>query len=268
MIKKILTTVMILTGLYSQAQDTLSYKYKLGGPSLSTQRVPLLSPLIYYGVGFTSDHGKYEQKGRSITSKSTLVDIGINTRQNLLIYSLGGSYIYNKQAILKGDLLPASFPQIAIGGYYEFAYGADIISDKRNNQSYFAVNKMLGFSFSLQKKLKKMVIYNDFSTPLLGLHWGSSYGSSFPYFLSEEDASFTDALHWGSVETCFQLRNSLSADFALKPKRNKAARTLRIKYTFDYKELNLNSTSHQSMFHGLTLGYVFSETPYLHTFNK
>ncbi len=268
MIKNILTTVLLLVSLYGQAQDTINYKCNLFGLSLSTQQVDLLSPLIYYGTGFSWDAEKYRQEGRFITSKEYINNFSINTRKEFLISSFNSTFVYNKQVDINNIFRSSYFSQIAVGGLYELNFTSDIISDNRNNKFYFATSHTLGISLRLQKEIKKIIICNELSTSLLGLHCGSSYGSSFPYFVSEDDASFIDALHFGSIETYLHLKNCISVDFLLKQKKKKQARTLRVKYTFEYKNSNINNTNSQLIFHGITFGYLFSPTPHLHVFHK
>ncbi|MFV0554886.1 MAG: hypothetical protein ACK5LR_09300 [Mangrovibacterium sp.] len=258
-----------------QQQDSISYQVRLWGIGGGKQQVSFLSPLVYENMNFSTSRSKYRQFEGKITSKNSYTNMllaqypyGEGDLDITTAISLQYQFILNKRYLINTNFISEGFPALSVGWAYWFDWGIDVKASNANNPYYFNLNNMTGLSVGLEKKLiiggRQFNLYNEFTLPLVGIYMGSEYSSSFPYILSEKDANPLDGFRIGSFKTNFQLHNDFNVDIKLKAKKRKPERTMRLRYSIDYMNLNLNNNHKQVVLHTFSIGYPFNRSNYVH----
>jgi hypothetical protein len=266
----LLLTIMV-RGLSSAQEQTSGraaneplYRYSLAGIGGAIQKTSFLSPLYYSGIDVSFLYGRVINRELYSTSVSRSINIAYLMEQNEK-EKISMSYNYIKGAcfnVPSGGL--EILPKVSIGPAYWFDFGYTLKANNQNNPLYYKFNNMLGAMLTLQKRVGRVMLYNEFTMPLLGYYSGSEYGFSFPLFLVEDDAKFMDAFHLGAFGINKQFVNRLNVDFKYTLFRQ--SRSARVQYEISYQNFNLNNNNLHSAFHSIRLGFLFNQTikPYFH----
>ena len=161
----------------------------------------------------------------------------------------------------KNERYGTIFPKAFIGWGFWNDTEFDFKTTNTNNPFYFKVSNMACVTFALEKKLKKIYIFNEFNLPLIGIYAGTEYSSLLPYFAIEGDEKETNPLSMFDIlfiSQNTQLQNRFNIDFKIKSK------TIRVQYALGYKKLHLNNNAVHSASHIFKIGYLFNKTPYVH----
>lgn len=93
--------------------------------------------------------------------------------------------------------------------------------------------------------------------PVASLVSSSGYSSSLPYFMTEEDASFFEALRFVSIGGFRKYVGTTSIDIIPSVEKRRKWPSIRISYTFSGMNYDVNDVSVQSVDHIILVGAIF-----------
>jgi hypothetical protein len=234
------------------------------GAGFKQQKISFLSPLSYEGVSLVSSSGKTSFRSGKLTSSDgdVYADIFQNPHNSSMVTSVGVDYTYNKYYLIPNRDSWETSSNLFVGWGYWLDSDMAVKYDNVNNLVYYHLNNMACLTFAITGRIGSVHILEEMSFPIVGIYFGSQYGSPLPYFAHEEDASVFDAFDILFIRQSPRFQNKLSADF--KPSFKWIPSTIRVQYALGMRTMHLNNNEMHNFYHQLKIGYLFNEIPYTH----
>jgi hypothetical protein len=263
-----ITVFFILITYRIKAQNTdtpvfQSHSVRLTGFGFPVLNYPLISPLNHsgYSIGFHSV--RFRDKGDCSVQFQINSEFGLlyNNANDSYITMLNFSGIRSKHRYITDRAQPFN---LLLGVGSNIGINIFMKDDNTNNpMAYFFnlsinPNILLKYRFKINNSSFELMQQIDFS--LLSLISSSGYSSSLPYGITENDASFFDAMRFASLGSLIKCETATILDISSSWQQRKRLPVFRITYTFsgmNYKKNDMSIKYANNMFLFGIIFYLF-----------
>lgn len=265
-VKTLYITVFLITITGSAAAqnfDTLYYRSQsvrslgFGFPLLN---YPFLSELNHsgYSLGFHSTRFCIKPEYQTQFHQHFELGVLYNNANDSYITKLGFSGGWTKHRYISDRTLPL---RLLLGAGADAGVSVYLKEDNTNNPiAYFfniSINPSILFKYKFNINETKIELGQQVDIPLFSLISSSTYSSGLPYYITEEEASFFDAMRlvsFGSLKKCITIT---TMDIIPSPMRRQKIPVFRITYMFAGMNYNNGDFTIKSVDHLLFFGMIF-----------
>ncbi|MDR2037240.1 MAG: hypothetical protein LBQ60_04885 [Bacteroidales bacterium] len=255
--------MLATNGLLAQPADSSDYSHQLirsAGVGLPRLNYPFLSPLVYSGVSLGVHTNRFRERTHALTQFHTQFEIGIlyNKATDAYITSL----TFRGQNSWHWYLTDKRKPlRLLLGGSVDTGVDVYLKEDNTNNPvAYFfnlSISPSLAGKYRFKIKNTGLELSQQIDVPLGSLISSSGYSSSLPGGLTEEDASFFEALKWASLGSYRKIMAMTTVDIVPSKERRKKWPVIRFTYIFSGRNYEKNAVKVESVNHIFFAGAMF-----------